>query len=321
MGRKEIEKEKTEIIGKILGEKCLVVGKEKLKSNEIPSIMITGETIPEVWENSVLATLGFGAQIPTEYDQQGDPKSKDASLLMVVTSPFSEPRIHRGIPGRLMDLSIYTQEIVKGVRDHRVSKGGSYSYHDRLFSWPGIGGWQNIDNLVNQSSELPHCDQVDALIKKLSSSPHSRRAQAITWNPLVDAINDEPPCLQRIWCRVVRSKRAYLLEMNTHWRSRDALKAAFMNMYALTELQKTIADEISELSGHEVLVGRYLDFSDSYHIYGSDVRKGETERFLKIMAERKFEDRTWRTDNYSVQREFGEAKGKIEEELRRESMT
>jgi len=33
--------------------------------------------------------------------------------------------------------------------------------------------------------------------------------------------------------------------MNTHWRSRDLYKAWFMNVYALTDLQKTVADAIA----------------------------------------------------------------------------
>jgi thymidylate synthase len=57
--------------------------------------------------------------------------------------------------------------------------------------------------------------------------------------------------------------------MNTHWRSRDAYKASFMNIFALTDLQKTMAEKISKKLGAEVSVGRYVDISDSFHIYGS----------------------------------------------------
>lgn len=303
--------------------KCYVVGGEVLKSNEIPSITVVGENLPEAWENAVLATWEFGAHIRTEYDIEGDPESRDASMVITVVSPFSEPRIHRSFPGRLMDLEIYVQEMINGVRDYRIGeKGGSYTYHDRLVRWPGVDGWKNIKDLLGQEIELPHVDQIATLVEKLSSEPHSRRAQAITWNPLSDAEHSEPPCLQRIWCRVVRSKDGpCFLQMNTHWRSRDAYKAAFYNMYALTELQRVIATKISELSGQEVLVGRYVDMSDSFHIYGSYIREGEIESFLKILNARSFEDRTWRTDNYSVQREFREAREKIEKELQQEGIT
>ena len=93
--------------------------------------------------------------------------------------------------------------------------------------------------------------------------------------------------------------------MNTHWRSRDAYRAAFMNLFGLTSLQKYIADRITEKTGEKIEVGQYTDISDSYHIYGesfSDFR----ERFLKIIEKRDFynenrtKSRTIRSDDPAV---------------------
>lgn len=75
--------------------------------------------------------------------------------------------------------------------------------------------------------------------------------------------------------------------MNAHWRSRDGYKAAFMNMFALSELHKEFAKMLSEKTGREVRVGGYVDISDSYHIYGRDLRDFE-KRFLKPLEEREF---------------------------------
>jgi len=80
--------------------------------------------------------------------------------------------------------------------------------------------------------------------------------------------------------------------MNVHWRSRDAYRAAFMNIFGLTCLQKFMAERISERSGVSVTAGQYTDITDSYHIYGDsfdDFRK----RFLTMMEKRDFynEDR------------------------------
>jgi thymidylate synthase len=36
-----------------------------------------------------------------------------------------------------------------------------------------------------------------------------------------------------------------VLNMNAHWRSRDAYKAAFMNIFAFVQLQQRIAARIS----------------------------------------------------------------------------
>ena len=90
---------------------------------------------------------------------------------------------------------------------------------------------------------------------------------------------------------VVPSGRA---TTHTHWRSRDGYKAAFMNIFVITELQKLIAQRISDNLGREIRVGRYVDISDSFHIYGSyyDEFKG----FLKTVGTRTFEERTWHTE-------------------------
>lgn len=258
-------------------ERVFVTPGEILKPNEIPSVMVVGKNLPEVWENSVLATMEFGCQMPTQYDSEFDPESRVTSMVMVVGNPFNEPRIHKCIPDSFEGLDTYMREVVYGIHDDRVREGGwSYSYHDRLRNYPG---------------EL-RVDQIEQMCKLLAETPFTRRAQAITWNPVADLGHHEPPCLQRVWCQVVRSGEELLLEMNTNWRSRDAFKAAYMNMFALTELQRQMALRISELGGKTIGVGRYYDQSDNFHIYGSYLRRGEMEGFLKSIDKRTFEQRT-----------------------------
>ncbi len=111
----------------------------------------------------------------------------------------------------------------------------------------------------------------------------------------MDVFTDDPPCLQRIWCRISEEPDGALaLNMNSHWRSRDAYKAAFMNIFALTDLQRTIAERISRIIKKEITVGRYVDITDSFHIYGSYYN--EFQNFLNLVSKRKFQDRTWTTD-------------------------
>jgi len=82
-----------------------------------------------------------------------------------------------------------------------------------------------------------------------------------------------------------------VLNMNSHWRSRDAYKAAYMNVFALTDLQRVVAGRVAEKTGRPVRVGRYADLVDSFHIYGSYF--AEFEGFLKLVEKRPFEERTW----------------------------
>ncbi|MCX6375246.1 MAG: thymidylate synthase, partial [Armatimonadetes bacterium] len=200
-------------------------------SLSLPVVQITAQTLPEAWEKAVLQTWELGARISTQYDKPSDPPSRDAICVIVVTDPMSEPRIHRAFPGGIVELEAYRQEVVEGIHDHWVNPAEGkweYTYHERLaaYSVPG----------------LPKpIDQIEYAINALAEAPHTRRAQAITWKPWEDAGIHDPACLQRLWFRVFGDE----LVMNVHMRSNDAFKAAFMNMYAFTDLQRLVADELS----------------------------------------------------------------------------
>lgn len=283
------------------------------REGNIPVLSVCGTTLPEGWEKSVLAVWEGGVQVPTEYDKAGEAPSLDATMTLVIEKPFEEPRLHRAFPGGIEDLEKYRLEVVDGVHDHwiRPEEGKwTYTYHKRLFDY-------QVQEDLQSGSEGPFAGvrQIDYIVEKLSQVPHSRRAQAITWMPTLDPKTDDPPCLQRIWCRLAQGGGAFFLNMNTHWRSRDAYKAAFMNIYALTDLQRILAERISERMGKRVQVGRYVDITDSYHIYGS-YRQEVEERFLRSVRERSFEQRTWRSDNPIIQAGMQRGREQIEEEAR-----
>jgi thymidylate synthase len=265
----------------------------------IPTLSVSGNTLPEAWEKAVLSCWEKGATIPTEYDKPGDPPSRDCTMMWVVENPFLEPRIHRAFPGGLEDLEVYRQEVVDGVHDHWIAPDEgkwTYTYHKRLFAY-------EIEGAV--------IDQVGYMVDKLSQAGHSRRAQAITWNPKLDPPTFDPPCLQRIWCRLLPDGQGgSVLNMNTHWRSRDAYKAAYMNAFALTDLQRAIAGRIAEKTGRPVRVGRYADLVDSFHIYGSYF--GEFKGFLALVEKRSFEDRTWNSEYAEPM--FAEARERLKRE-------
>ncbi len=237
------------------------------------SIHIVEEDLPSAWERAVCACWESGERVATEYDQPGAPASRDVTAFIHVTAPFKEPRIHRAFPGGLEDLEKYRLEVLHGVHDHWIDPAAGkwqYTYHDRLFAYevPGAGV----------------LDQIAVVIAKLKKAPHSRRAQAITWQVLTDTNVDDPPCLQRLWFRVLGGK----LHMNAHFRSNDAFRAAFMNMHALTELQLLVAQGVG------VEPGEYIHTADSFHIYGSSFK--EVERFLQTMRARRKEERTFTTE-------------------------
>jgi thymidylate synthase len=119
----------------------------------------------------------------------------------------------------------------------------------------------------------------------------------------------DPPCLQRIWCRLIPEEGGWALNMNTHWRSRDLYKAWFMNAYALTDLQRTLATAVSEARGEPVRVGRYVDISDSLHIYGSYARDVAVE--VEKMRTTSFQERAWRSSHPGFEMMTREAREKL----------
>ncbi|MCM8777089.1 MAG: thymidylate synthase [Candidatus Omnitrophica bacterium] len=278
----------------------------------IPVLMAKGETVAEVWERSLLELWEKGISIKTEYDKPEDPESRDATMIMVINNPFAEPRIHLAFPGGIEDLEKYRQEVVDGIHDFWIcpeEKKWTYTYHDRLFNYN-----------IPESHEKRRVDQIEYIIEKLSSVFFTRRAQAITWVPFYDPQTYDPPCLQRLWCRIVEDKdgKHYLI-MNAHWRSRDAYRAAFMNIFGLTSLQEFIAKKVSEKTEKEIKVGQYTDIADSYHIYGESIVDFK-ERFLKLLEKRDFynpdhtKSRTLRSDSPVAQAGFEYGRQLIEME-------
>lgn len=119
----------------------------------------------------------------------------------------------------------------------------------------------NIQKIPIGIINFPRINQIEYIIQKLKEKPFSRRAQAITWRPLVDPFHEDPPCLQRIYMRIKEGR----LLMQTTWRSRDLFRAWEANVNGMIRIQKSVADELGVEMGH------YLDFSNSLHIYGSTI--------------------------------------------------
>lgn len=265
-------------------------------NGQIPVLMVEGNSLAEAWEKSLIAVYEHGCSIKTEYDKPDDPPSKDCSMTLVVRNPLSEPMIHRDFPGGPEDLQEYVMEVLDGIKDHCVRDAADdsedtrweYTYHQRLFQYTVPG----LDNIY---------DQIELVAGKLAKTPYSRRAQAITWKVWEDNFCYDPACLQSIWCRMLQSEnKDWFLNTNIRFRSNDAYKAAFMNMFAFIQLQKKIADRIAEISGKPVKLGRYVHQADSYHIYGSYFGEFE-QRFLKALKTRTFEQRVF---NYSDMKEI-----------------
>lgn len=314
---------------------------------------ISKKNVGDAWLSAVGQVLFNGDDIKTEYDKPEDPPSKDATVLIEITAPFSNPIMRKDkilmitskfgnsyeVYGCLADTYLigsiqsgYIEEIMDGVNDNLLSESDvsfPYSYHDRVYNYAPFSledtihknyNLKIIDNefvkghkkllkaekvirtpisniwklkngvefdlnkkITNQIGieeipialiDFPRINQIQYIIQKLKESPYSRRAQAITWRPLVDPFHIDPPCLQRIYMRIKENK----LVMHTTWRSRDLFRAWEANVNGMIRIQKYVADQLGVEAGH------YLDFSNSLHIYGNTIT--ELEDMLNRMKNR-----------------------------------
>jgi len=255
------------------------------ENRDMESIYVKARTLPEAWEQAVRECWEKGARFRTQYDKPDDPESRDVACLIHVAEPFAEPRIHKAFPGGLEDLEVYRAEVLYGVHDHWIAPEEGkweYTYHERLRAYKVPGREEPID-------------QIAEVVRMLKETPYTRRAQAVTWQAWNDLGIRDPACLQRMWFRVEeapnpngaggagpagqgREGRASRLNLAIHIRSNDAFKAAFMNMYAFTELQREVARELG------VEPGEYVHVADSFHIYGSYF--AEFEGFLRLLEKR-----------------------------------
>jgi thymidylate synthase len=164
-------------------------------------------------------------------------------ITLQVDTPLAYPAVSPSSRFQQRFVEQYARDLLQGSH-----ASFEYDYHGRLFDWG--------ERLVADGQPV-HIDQIAYIVDKLTSSPATRRAIAITWNPVIDEQLDDCPCLQLIQCILRKGK----LNMRVIFRSNDMLTAAGANMYALVQLQKSIADALT------VPCGTYTHISLVPHIY------------------------------------------------------
>ncbi|MHA1378648.1 MAG: thymidylate synthase [Candidatus Helarchaeota archaeon] len=251
-----------------------------MESYQLPVLLVNAETTGEAWIKTVKAVWDNGKMMPNHYEEK---PSKEATVLVNVSNPLKEPRIHIADYVSTQDIKIkntYTKEVIEGTIDHLVDKGSlSYTYHRRLFNWGKAvpKHEEQLKKMCLPTVEVPPegINQIEYLLQKAKEENISRKLQVTTWAPWKDLKVSGAPCLQRLWFRITYDK--YLI-MESHWRSRDLFKAWGSNVYAMVELGKMIADKL----GLKLI--QYADLSNSLHIYESDFK--DVEAVFKTLEKR-----------------------------------
>lgn len=196
-------------------------------------ISYTANTPAEAWRYVLKQFTSNGVVI-------GNCKTFDGVIVTEIKHPTD----------RIEKNPLYGQAFVDEYKKQflNTNAGGfEYTYGQRLCSYP--------------NGEYYAVNQIKYIIEGLKRDKNSRRTQAITWNPLVDTMKEDVPCLQIVKCVIVRGK----LNMEVVFRSHDMLKGYYPNVLGLSYLMDYIVSEIGGVSK-----GCLRVVSMSPHVYLSD---------------------------------------------------
>lgn len=206
----------------------------RLRGGKLTEIISRGETLPEAYHYALLDLEDFGKNTPCD---DWNTTQKEVAMTMIVEEPLKEPMISKCFIGGPRELQQYVMEMLDGILDFEVGFGNwKYTYHER------------------------YIDQYQFIIDELRRNPSSRRAVMVIRDKIADMYSDEPACMQLLQYFIRDGK----LDCVVIFRSNDAVKATFMNAFALIMLQKRIADELG------VEMGSYTHRANSFHCYERD---------------------------------------------------
>lgn len=273
-----------------------------------PVLNVSGESIPEAWENSYLALADQGLEYQRR-DQEDSGDQISAIMTIEMRNPDADPFAHLKGGTNALDAPLldYMMEIMGSknswIRDFSdpTDTRWDYMYHERLAKRPNPGG--------------KPINQIEFAKKRLIENHSSRRINLITWYPPRDMEARHTPCLQRIWFEIIPGEEKDHLDMHYSFRSRNVVNAAFGNMMGLYILGCDVRDAVEQVRG-KPLDMRVVEYNDAYH-----VNSHEYPLFLNLIKNLKekikqgetLEERTWTRE--MVVNGLREARGEVEQDL------
>lgn len=204
---------------------------------------IEAPTIAEAWVKILHRIKTTGEIRPTGYDGHW----QELIDLMAVITDEPENGLYFPNPNYLPctpeDIEAYIPQI---LNDAPKVEGVKYSYGQRL------------------RSHFGH-DQIEQVITKLIEEVDAASAVMSLWD-VEDHIKGGSPCLNHIWCRVVRGE----LSLTATFRSNDMFNAWVSNAMGLRALQRYIVNQINSRSPVlNLKIGALITISQSAHIYSN----------------------------------------------------
>ncbi|MBE6487206.1 MAG: thymidylate synthase [Methanosphaera stadtmanae] len=194
---------------------------------------IRTSTIAQAWLTCVKKIMQEGREVT---DERGTLTKELQNVMIEITNP-SDDTIPECSPWHDDRLETYKKELL----DPDNSQGFVYTYGNRL-------------------REYFEVDQLEKCIEKLNNCRESRRAIAITIDPIQDNKVDEIPCLQEI-AFLIRDEKLYMTDF---FRSNDCGGATFPNLFGIREVGYYVAEKTN------TQLVNMVHHAMSLHIYEHD---------------------------------------------------
>lgn len=198
-------------------------------------------SLEEAYSVAVNNVINSNVEVVTE---DGEHTLQSPPFTICIEQPWYYKYIHKNSPYGKEFYKKYAYDIVNGTSGHFV-----YDYHTRLFNYV-INYYNNIiATFVEPEIYNPildeHIDQINYIVEKLIEEPTSRRALAITWQPYIDEVKKDVPCLQYVQCWIENDKVNIYFMM----RSNDILLAMPQNIFGFHKLHYYISKKVGKSMG------------------------------------------------------------------------
>lgn len=212
---------------------------QSLASEKI-GFLVRANDVKTAWLRSLKLIGNYGNLKQSDYDED------QLELMNLQTIIRSEDLNNPSMVGSLGITKEELDNYAKKLLDKKKPNNIRYSYGNRFRDYEGI-------------------DQLEYLSKILKDKSYSRRAVATLWNPTLDTIYDEVPCID-LYQAVVEDERLYLM---AYFRANDVLNAYPRNVYGILRVQEELCKRLNLQKGYINTI------AGSAHIYSRDFNELE----------------------------------------------
>lgn len=227
-----------------------------------------GDTVAQTWLKILNLIQRYGKTEKTRYASNN--KLKEILNLTAIINredPKKEYLPHY-MPFSMQELTAYYPEMLT----KRKIPGSAYNYGDRMRN-------QSVDAQGRALS----VDQIKEIIDLLKRRPFSKKAFAVLYrvDDWVKADTSDTPCMTQLHARITQNK----LFVTAYFRSQDMFHGWPRNAFALTRVQKEIADGVGIGMGPLTLI------TMSAHMYADDWKTAEDILKESYLPELKYQPR------------------------------